>query len=110
MRLVARLLGPLPRSWVRALARLQWRHPLMRVFDAVAARMRCGDQVVLGAGRGLRLNAGPPKDGYVLRTSEPHVQEALRLLVIPGSRVFKIGANIRFLPSSPHSRRGGAVV
>lgn len=92
------LLGLMPRSWIKAASRLQWRHPLLkRMFDNVATWIRRGDRTVLtGAGRGLRLNVGRSNAGYVLGTSELPVQEAFNLLIQPSMTVFDVGANIGF--------------
>lgn len=98
MRIGLRVLRIVPRPWMKAAARLQWRHPVLkRLFDRLATWIRRGDQTVLtGVGRGLRLEVGTSNAGYVLGTSEPHVQEALRLLITPGMTVFDIGANVGF--------------
>lgn len=88
----------LPRSWIKAVGRQQWRHPaLKRAYDWGAARVRRGDRIVVrGVGQGLRFNASGSNAGYILGTSEPHVQQALALLVDGGDVVYDIGANIGF--------------
>ena len=95
----ARVAGLLPRSWLKAVGRAQWRHPLLkRAFDWTAGRLRRGDQVIRqGVGRGLGFNASGSNAGYVLGTSEPHVQQALELLISPGMTVHDVGANVGFL-------------
>ena len=98
MSMLTSLTRLLPRSWIKAVGRLQWRHPaLKRVYDWGAARVRRGDRIVArGVGQGLRFNASGSNAGYVLGTSEPHVQEALALLVDGGDVVYDIGANVGF--------------
>ena len=95
---LARIIGRLPRSWLKAVGRTQWRHPWLKcVFDWAANRLRGRDAIIQqGAGRGLRINAGGSNAGYVLGTSEPHVQRALTLLLTPGMTVYDVGANVGF--------------
>ncbi len=95
---IGHVVGRLPRSWLKAAARVQWRHPwLKRAFDWAAAWVRRGPAPIAhGAGRGLLFDAGPGNAGYVLGTSEPHVQQALELLVAPGMTVYDVGANVGF--------------
>lgn len=95
---LARVVGQLPRPWLKAVGRAQWRHPwLKRLFDWAARRLREGvTPIQQGAGRGLLFAAGRGNAGYVLGTSEPHVQRVLELLLRPGMTVFDVGANVGF--------------
>jgi FkbM family methyltransferase len=99
MRWLTRLVGRLPRSWIRVVSRAQWRHPLLRrAFDAAARQFQERDGVIQqGAGKGLRLNPGRGAAGYILGTSEPRVQAAIAKLVRPGMTVYDVGANVGFL-------------
>jgi FkbM family methyltransferase len=96
---LARIVGRLPPKWIKAAARLQWRHPYLKwAFDRVAALIRSGEHTIQqGAGKGLRFAPGSSKAGYVLGTSEPRVQQALALLLQPGMVVFDVGAHVGFL-------------
>jgi FkbM family methyltransferase len=98
MALLHRILGVLPRGWLKGAARLQWRHPWMRaVVQRVADQFRGRDlQIAQGIGKGLWLNAGPSNAGYVLGTTEPRLQGAYARLLKPGMVVFDVGAAIGF--------------
>jgi FkbM family methyltransferase len=98
MSLLVRGVGLLPRNWIKAVASLQWRHPLAKkAFDAVANRMRNRDGVIQqGAGKGLRFNVGASNAGHMLGTSEPGLQAAFELFVGRGMTVFDVGANVGF--------------
>lgn len=98
MSLLTRTIGFLPQRWIKAVGRLQWRHPLLRrAIQGVADRMRRGDQVIQkGVGKGLRFNARHANAGYVLGTSEPGLQRAFALLLQPGMVVYDVGANVGF--------------
>ncbi len=95
---LARIVGRFPRRWIKAAARLQWRHPWLKcAFDRVAALIRSGEHTIpQGAGKGLRFAPGSSHAGYALGTSEPHVQRALELLLKPGMVVFDVGAHVGF--------------
>ena len=92
------LLGRLPRNWLKAGGRMQWRHPwLKRLFDLVANRVRRQDGTIQqGVGLGLRFNPGGANAGYLLGTSEPLMQEALQHLLRPGMCFYDVGANVGF--------------
>jgi FkbM family methyltransferase len=96
--MLARIVGRLPRKWIKAAARLQWRHPWLKwTFDRVAALIRSGEHAIQqGAGKGLRFAPGISNAGYVLGTSEPRVQRALELLLTPGMVVVDVGAHVGF--------------
>ncbi len=98
MAMMARLMGTLPRGWIKAVARLQWKHPLLkRAFDLAAGMLRGGDGVIpQGEGKGLRFNPGGSNAGYVLGTSEPGLQRALSRFVKPGMTVLDLGASVGF--------------
>ncbi len=93
------MLGHLPRRWLKAGSRLQWRHPLFkRLFQFVAGQLRWQDGTIQqGVGRGLRFNPGGANAGYLLGTSEPPLQEALRRILSPGMCVYDVGANVGFI-------------
>jgi FkbM family methyltransferase len=78
---------------------MQWRHPLFkRLFEFVADQVRWRDETIQqGIGRGLRFNAGGRNAGYLLGTSEPLMQEALKRILHPGMCVYDVGANVGFV-------------
>jgi FkbM family methyltransferase len=88
----------LPSRWLKAIGRAQWRSPLLKkIFELAADRLRGGDtRIQKGVGRGLIFNPGKSNAGYVLGTSEPHVQRALELLLAPAMTVYDVGANVGF--------------
>jgi FkbM family methyltransferase len=98
MSLLHSLVGRLPRRWIKAVGRAQWKHPLLRrAVEFAADRFRRADSVIQsGAGKGLRFNAGSTNAGYILGTTEPDLQAALKALVTPGMSVFDVGANVGF--------------
>lgn len=93
-----KITGALPVSWVKAISRAQWRHPLLkRGFDWAANRFRDQDGTIQqGVGKGLRFNTGRSNAGYVLGTTEPVVQHAFVSLLRPGMVVYDVGANVGF--------------
>ena len=99
MSLLARVVGVLPTSVIKAVSRAQWKHPLLRrSFGLIARLFRKQDGIIAkGLGKGLRFNAGNSNGGYLLGTSEPDVQEALAKLLKPGMVFFDIGANVGYL-------------
>lgn len=99
MKVVTKLSGYLPRSWIKLISRAQWKHPLLkRIFDFGADQFRNQDGVVQqGEGKGLRFNVGQSNAGYLLGTAEPSVQFALRTLIQSGMTVYDVGANVGFL-------------
>lgn len=90
--------GALPVSWVKAISRAQWRHPLLkRSFDWAANHFRNQDATIQqGVGQGLRFNNGRSNAGYMLGTTEPRVQNALQSLILPRMVVYDVGANVGF--------------
>ena len=98
MNFLPTLLGLLPRRLLKGVARLQWRNPMFKAaFDRI--RRSVVEQegpIRQGAGKGLLFSADGSNAGYLLGTSEPHVQRALELLIKPGMTVYDIGANIGF--------------
>lgn len=96
---LARITGALPLSWLKAISRAQWRHPLLkRAFNFAANRFRNQDATIQrGAGKGLRFNTGRSNAGYLLGTTEPMVQMAFTQLVQPEMVVYDVGANVGFL-------------
>lgn len=98
MALLTRIVGRLPRGMLKAVARLQWRHPLLKAaFDKVAGSLKGSDGVIAqGVGKGLRFNPGRSNAGYALGTTEPHLQQALQLLLSPGMTVLDLGASVGF--------------
>jgi FkbM family methyltransferase len=99
MSFLVSLLGHLPNNWLIAARRTSYRHPTsMRLFEFLAKPMRRQNGMIQhGIGRGLRFNPGGANAGYLLGTSEPHIQEALRLILHPGKSFYDIGANVGFL-------------
>lgn len=98
MSLLLRLVGKLPRSWITAVSRSQWRHPVFqRAFRFCAGRLQGQDGVIQqGIGKGLRFNTGPANAGYLLGTAEPEVQTALATFLHRGMVAYDIGANVGF--------------
>lgn len=98
MSVLIRAIGVLPRRWIKAAARLQWRHPLAKsAFDHLANRIRNRDGLIQqGLGRGLRFNAGGSLAGFMLGTSAPGLQAAFALFARPRMSVFDVGANVGF--------------
>jgi FkbM family methyltransferase len=93
-----RLLRRVPRSLLKAIARQQWKHPLLkRAYDAMARRIGAREGIIAqGVGQGLRFHPAQGNVGYLLGTTEPAVQAALLALVQPGMVVYDIGANVGF--------------
>ncbi len=93
------IIGLVPTSWIKIASRSQWKHPwLKRGFDFCANRFRSRDGIIQrGVGKGLRFNTGRTNAGFLLGTSEPGVQEALKSLLSSGMTVFDVGANVGFL-------------
>jgi FkbM family methyltransferase len=87
-----------PRPLLKAIGRQQWRHPLLkRAYDAMARRLAVREGTVAhGVGQGLRFHPAQGNVGYLLGTTEPAIQAALRALVRPGVVVYDIGANVGF--------------
>ncbi|HEY2407147.1 MAG TPA: FkbM family methyltransferase [Polyangiaceae bacterium] len=98
MSLLVRAVGRLPTPWIKAVSRLQWRHPLLKkAFDLVSDRMRHRDgRIQRGVAKGLAFNAGNSTAGMMLGTLEPELQEAFSLFTHPGMTVYDIGANVGF--------------
>jgi FkbM family methyltransferase len=96
--LFPKVVGRLPRSWIKAVSHAQWRNSLFKHgFDWCADQMRDRDGVIQqGIGKGLRFNTGRSNAGYLLGTSEPNVQEALATLLRIGMTFYDIGANVGF--------------
>ena len=96
--MLIRAIGVLPRRWIKAVARLQWRHPLAKsAFDALANRIRHRDgRIQQGVGRGLRFNAGGSLAGFMLGTSAPGLQAAFQLFAQPKMTALDVGANVGF--------------
>lgn len=90
------IVGRLPQRWLKAVSRLQWKHPgLKRLFEMASDCLRDQDSAIQqGVGQGLRFNAGGSFAGQVLGTTEPLVQQAFSALLRPGMTVFDIGANV----------------
>ena len=85
-------------SWLKAISRSQYRHPLLkRSFDWAANHFRNQDGTIQqGVGEGLRFNTGRSNAGYMLGTTEPGVQHAFASLIQPDMVVYDIGANVGF--------------
>ena len=98
-RLIAKIVSMLPESLVRRIGVLQRTNPWVgRVVGVVRRMIRNEDiRIEKGVGAGLRLQTGRSNMGYVLGTSETHVQEAFKNHLKPGDVVYDIGANVGFL-------------
>lgn len=98
VRALTSLAGLLPASWLRSVARAQWRHPFLKAaFDRGVTLFQGHDGVIRGgAGKGLRFNVGSSNVGYLFGTTEPALQRAILESVRPGWVVFDIGANVGF--------------
>ncbi|PYX38280.1 MAG: hypothetical protein DMG81_12265 [Acidobacteria bacterium] len=69
--------------------------------------------ILRGLARGYRICVSPKENlGYLLGTSEPHLQKIIREYVRPGDTVYDIGANIGYvsLSLSKQVGRSGRVV
>lgn len=98
--MLTRVVSRLPRSWVDLVRRAQWKVPGLRAaIYGVMGRYGGTDQVIAsGVGKGLTIRVGPARyPGYLLGTSEPGFQEALRLALGPGMTFWDAGANVGFL-------------
>jgi FkbM family methyltransferase len=97
--MLVRIVGSLPRSWIKVISHSQWRFPwLQKLFAAVASRFQQQEgEIQQGIGRGLRINPGKSNAGYLLGTAEPSVQAVLESLLRPGMTVYDVGANVGFL-------------
>ncbi len=82
-------------QWVsRTGARFPW---LKRRLNWYRDALRNQDGIIQhGAGKGLRLNAGPSNVGFLLGSADLDVQSALQTVVRPNDVVFDIGANVGF--------------
>jgi FkbM family methyltransferase len=97
--LLLRLVGRLPQTWIKTIGRAQWKHPLLRtLYIRFAQRFRNQDlEIQKGVGKGLWFNGGRSNAGYVLGTTEPHVQHALGTVLQAGMTMYDVGANVGFL-------------
>jgi len=112
MGLLVNWIGRLPRPWLKAIARMQWRNPLFkRGFDWAANQFRNQDGVIgQGIGKGLRFNTANSNAGYLLGTTELAVQSAIKELLQPGMTFYDIGANVGFFSViAAHLSRGTVV-
>src|SRR5437868_1650180 len=98
MSLLVRAVGLLPLPWIKAVSRLQWRHPLAkRAFDVASAAIRKSEGVIQrGVGKGLRFHAGTSTAGMILGTLEPELQAAFETFLRPGMTLYDVGANVGF--------------
>jgi FkbM family methyltransferase len=112
MDVLVNLVGRLPRPWLKAIARLQWRHPLLKLgFEWAANQFRNQDSVIQqGIGKGLRFNVGNSHAGYQLGTTEPAMQAAIKELLQPNMTFYDIGANVGFFSIIAAHLSGGTVV
>ena len=87
-----------PTSWIKGVGRLQWKNPVARrTIDVVTRPLRRMDLTIArGAGKGLRFNAGGSHIGYVLGTTEPHVQDAFEKVIQPGMVFYDLGSSVGF--------------
>jgi FkbM family methyltransferase len=60
-------------------------------------RLRGGNRMTMGVGRGLRFDPGPSNSAYASGNNELPVQEALAACLAPGAVFYDIGANVGFL-------------
>lgn len=112
MDILVKLVGRLPRPWLKAVGRLQWRNPLFKwVFTLAASKFRNQDGVIQqGIGKGLRFNTGNSNAGYLLGTTEPAMQTAIKELLQPGMTFYDIGANVGFFSVIAAQLSKGVVV
>ena len=98
MSVLTKMIGRLPRSWIKAASRARWRSRLWAWgFDLVANQLRGRDGTVQqGVGKGLRFNAGRSNAGYLLGTSDPDLQAALAVCLSEGMTFHDVGANVGF--------------
>jgi hypothetical protein len=70
MKVVTKLAGKVPPTWLRSIARLQYRYRWVKpAFELVANRVRNQDgDIQRGVGKGLRFNSAQSMAGYMLGT------------------------------------------
>lgn len=92
------IVGKLPLPLIKQISSLRFKNPLFEKVLSLATRsFQAQDGVIQqGLGRGMKFNTGPSAAGYLLGTSEPEMQEAIRLFVKSGNVVFDVGANVGF--------------
>lgn len=112
MNLLVDLVGKLPRPWLKAVGRLQWRNRLFKlVVEWTANQFRNRDSMIQqGIGKGLYFNAGNSNAGYLLGTTEPAMQTAIKELLQPGMTFYDVGANVGFFSAIAAYLSGGVVV
>lgn len=74
------MVGKLPQSWIKQISRLRFKHPVLEKILSFATRRFQGQDGYMqhGLGKGLKFNTGTSAAGYLLGTSEPEMQQALR--------------------------------
>lgn len=88
----------IPARIVWWLNRLQFRYPsLGSLLRGVAGRVAQGDGVIRrGVGKGLRIDPGGRRAGYILGTSDPEEQGWLAQHLRAGDVHYDLGANVGF--------------
>jgi FkbM family methyltransferase len=84
---------------------------LKKSFEWAANQVRNQDAVIQqGTGKGLRFNTGYSNTGYLLGTTEPAMQIAIKELLQPGMTFYDVGANVGFFSTIAARLSGGVVV
>ncbi len=98
VRLLSWIVGRIPTPWIKAIARAQWRHAVLkRLYDRGVARFRGqAGTVQHGIAKGLKFAIGQGNAGFLLGTSEPRIQEVMATLLRPAMTMYDVGANVGF--------------
>lgn len=104
------IIGKFPRSWIKQLSSLRFKHPILEKILGFATRQFQSQDGVIqqGIGKGLKFNTGGSAAGYLIGTSEPEMQEVLKLFSKPGMVVYDVGANVGFFSILARSKVGKA--
>ncbi|MBC7785841.1 MAG: FkbM family methyltransferase [Burkholderiales bacterium] len=98
-KLFVRTVGLLPRGFIKRIGMMQAKSPLLhRIVVRGRSWIEGGDMVIQqGIGAGLKIQPGPSNFGYVMGTSEPETQNAMKEHIKPGDCFWDIGCNVGFL-------------
>ena len=96
--MLSRIISLLPPSFIHFIGQLQFRIPfLKKIISAVANRIASREGIIkYGLGAGLHFNATGGNAGYLLGTTEPEEQDALKRHLKEGDVFYDLGANIGF--------------
>jgi FkbM family methyltransferase len=88
----------LPTPLVKRIGAMRFKTPILSGFVLTRLTLiTAGDDVISrGIGKGIRINAAASHIGYVLGTTEPKTQEALRIVCRQGWTCYDVGANVGF--------------